>query len=390
MYVARLEATDFRSYASLRVDFEPGANLLLGPNGAGKTNVVEAIAYAATLTSHRVGGDTPLVRRDAARAVLHLDLVHGSRRVILGLDIGAGNTAAGSINGVAQRRRRDLAGVLRAVVFAPEDLALVKGDPEGRRRFLDGLLVQQGAHWAGELADYDRIARQRASLLKTLGAARGSGRAGALETLEVWDSRLADYGARIAVGRARLAAALAPPAARVYASLAGSGQVVTAEYAMAVDTAGSPPTNRPPDNLLDDDGQASEALAARLRAVMAGLRDREIERGVNLVGPHRDDLVLSIGGLPARGYASHGESWSLALALKMAAFEVLGDGPGGSPVLVLDDVFAELDPTRRLGVVQLVAGAEQVFLTAAAAADVPPELAPTLFQVADGEVKRAG
>lgn len=394
MYVAHLSLTDFRSYPQVELPLEPGITALVGPNGQGKTNLVEAVGYVATLGSHRVPSDAALVRQGASRAVVRARVVRDdergeSRATLVELEVTPGRSNRARINGAAPTRARDVLGILRTVLFAPEDLALVKGDPDGRRRFLDELLVQRTPRVAATLADYDRVLRQRSALLKSAGAAVRGSRGGAdLRTLDVWDAKLAQTGAQIVVARRRLVAELAPHVAKAYAQVsAGQGEAVITHRASLDEHL----------EQADDGAPASvELVEAQLLEAMGRLRTKEIERGVSLVGPHRDDLVLTLGGLPAKGYASHGESWSYALALRLASYALLTDGGDdalgwghdGEPVLILDDVFAELDARRRDRLAELVAPARQVLITAAVADDVPEPLAGARVDVMGGEVAR--
>lgn len=372
MYVSKLSATDFRSYAQVDLDFDPGITALVGPNGQGKTNLAEAIGYLATLASHRVAHDAPLVREGAERAIVRGNVVHEGRELLLEVEINPGKANRARRGGAALPKARDLLGTLRTVLFAPEDLAIVKGDPSGRRDFLDDLLVARAPRYAAVRADYDRVLKQRNALLKSAGGARRSGTE--LRTLDVWDAHLATAGAALLAGRHELVDGLRPLVDKSYTSVSRGGGPTALEYSssVAADIAGS--TDR-------------ELLEAALSAALATSRDKELDRGLTLVGPHRDDLVLSIGGLPARGYASHGESWSLALALRLAAYDLLR-ADGGEPVLILDDVFAELDATRRASLAELVAPAEQVLITAAVAGDVPEQLIGARYDVAAGQVIR--
>jgi DNA replication and repair protein RecF len=414
VYLARLALTDFRSYAAADLTLGPGVTTLLGANGEGKTNLVEAAAYVATLGSHRVATDAPLIRRGAERAVLRASIVSGSRDSLVEIEINAGRANRARLNRAPVTRPRQVLGVLRTVLFAPEDLAMVKGDPGERRRFLDDLLVARAPRYAGVRSDYERVVRQRTALLKSLrgrpvaravaarraprlpdtepaggagadgadGAAAGSGP----RMLEVWDEQLATLGAELLAGRLRLTAALRPLVAGAYADVSGGGPAATIAYRQSLPAAVQPPhgsgsgESEPP----ADRG----ALAGGLAAALAALRGEELDRGVCLVGPHRDDLDLRIGDLPARGYASHGESWSAALALRLAAFGLLRE-EGDDPVLLLDDVFAELDTGRRNRLARLAAGAEQVLVSAAVPGDVPDSLKGATFAVAGGEVALA-
>jgi DNA replication and repair protein RecF len=378
VYLTRLGLTDFRSYADLGLELGPGVTTFSGPNGEGKTNLVEAIGYLATLGSHRVATDAPLVRQGAERAVLRAAVIsaHGSALVEVELNPGRANRAR--LNRAQLPRPRDLLGTLRTVLFAPEDLALVKGDPGDRRKLLDDLLVATAPRYAGVRADYERVLRQRTALLKSAGAKghlRGLARESMTATLDAWDAQLARAGAPLLSGRMRLVTALQPLVAAAYDSVSGGprGAGPAMAYRCSVDGAGP-----------DDDGPGLEA--AMLKA-LAAVRASELDRGVCLVGPHRDELELSVGGRPARGYASQGESWSLALALRLASFELLRR-EREDPVLILDDVFAELDTGRRDRLAAMVAGAEQVLITAAVPADVPGALAGERFTVRAGVVSR--
>lgn len=418
MHVSQISLTDFRSYLHLDLDLEPGANAFVGPNGQGKTNLVEAIGYAATLASHRVTSDAALVRAGAQRAVVRVRAVRADRQTLIELEINPGRANRAQVNRSPVRRSRDVLGILRAVVFAPEDLSLVKGDPDGRRRFLDELTVQVAPRMAGVLADYDRVLRQRGALLKTAGQGRRArvrvpdddAAHGDLRTLDVWDAKLAQLGAQVLVSRARLVDQLQPHVAAAYDQVSDGG-LATLGYRSSLHSRTEEDTvalelpsavvggHAGPSAEVPHLGVPAEALEQDLLAALGRLRPKEIERGVTLVGPHRDDLVLGLGGLPAKGYASHGESWSFALALRLASYHLLTHGAegengiagwaeGSEPVLVLDDVFAELDTRRRGRLAALVGGAEQVLVTAAVPHDVPEELVGVRFDVMGGQVNR--
>jgi DNA replication and repair protein RecF len=380
LYVAHLTLVDFRSYATADVSLEPGATAFIGRNGQGKTNLVEAIDYLSRLGSHRVAGDAPLVRSGADRALVRARVVREGREALLEVEINPGKSNRARVNRADLPRARELLGLVRTVVFAPDDLALVKGDPAGRRSFLDDLLVMRTPRLAGVRQDYERVLKQRNSLLKTAGNARrgSSSEEGALSTLGVWDAHLARTGAEILAERLRLVAELRPYVGNAYATVARGA---------ATDDAG-----------LDyqpslDIGELTERadLTERMLEELERRRSDELDRGISLVGPHRDELMLTLGNgerrLPVRGYASHGESWSFALALRLASYDLVR-ADGDDPILILDDVFAELDSERRGQLAELVAGAEQVLVTAAVAADVPEKLAGTRYVVAEGEVTR--
>ncbi|MGC4760565.1 DNA replication/repair protein RecF [Micromonospora trifolii] len=377
MYVHRLELVDFRSYERVAVDLQPGANVLIGANGVGKTNLVEALGYVATLDSHRVATDAPLVRMGATSAVIRCAVVHDGRELLVELEIVPGKANRARLGRSPARRARDVLGALRLVLFAPEDLELVRGDPAERRRYLDDLLVNRQPRFAGVRADYERVVKQRNALLRTAYLARktGGSRGGDLGTLAVWDTHLAQHGAELLAGRLELVAALTPHVAKAYDAVAAGRGAASITYRPSIELA-EPTTDR-------------AALAEALTAALAASRSNEIERGTTLVGPHRDELALSLGPLPAKGYASHGESWSFALALRLAGYDLLR-ADGIEPVLVLDDVFAELDTGRRERLAELVGGASQLLVTCAVDDDVPAALRGTRYQVGEGTVRRVG
>ncbi|MER5771960.1 DNA replication/repair protein RecF [Streptomyces sp. NPDC001985] len=396
MHVTHLSLADFRSYARVEVPLDPGITAFVGPNGQGKTNLVEAVGYLATLASHRVSSDAPLVRAGAERAVIRAAVTQGDRSQLVELELNPGKANRARINRSSQVRPRDVLGIVRTVLFAPEDLALVKGDPGDRRRFLDELVTARSPRMAGVRSDYERVLKQRNTLLKSAALARrhGGSRSGAdLSTLDVWDQHLARAGAELLARRMELIGALQPLADKAYESLAPGGGPVVLEYrSSAAEAAGAGGTSGPgaetgPETGAEPGGHGREELYARMMAALGGVRKQEIERGVTLVGPHRDDLVLRLGRLPAKGYASHGESWSYALALRLASYDLLR-AEGAEPVLVLDDVFAELDARRRERLAELVAPGEQVLVTAAVDDDVPGVLAGARYAVAGGEVAR--
>ena len=375
MYVSHLVLHDFRSYADVEVVLEPGATAFIGSNGQGKTNLIEAIDYLSRLSSHRVATDAPLVREGAPRAVVRAAVVSAGRELLVELEINPGRANRARLNRGPVPRPRDVLGALRSVLFAPEDLALVGGDPGERRRFTDELLVQRNPRYAGVRADYDRVLKQRGALLKTARAHRGSGAGADLRTLDVWDGHLARFGAELVAGRLALVRDLAPYVVTAYEEVARGGGPAAVSYACSLGET-MPPGEPGP-----------ELLEAALLAELARLRPAELDRAVTLVGPHRDDLVLALAGRPAKGYASHGESWSYALALRLASYELL-TADGAEPVLVLDDVFAELDTARRGRLAAVASKAEQVLVTAAVAEDVPAELLGARYDVADGQVRR--
>ncbi len=380
MHVARLTLHDFRSWSDLDLELGPGATAFVGRNGQGKTNLVEAIDYLSRLGSHRVAGDAPLVRAGTDQAVVRAAVIRDERRAVLEIEINPGRSNRGRINKSPLPRARELLGLVRTVVFSPEDLALVKGDPSERRHFADDLLVQLQPRYAGVRTDYDRVLKQRNSLLKSARAARfgsssaADGPSGPLGTLGVWDANLARLGAEIVGARMRLVADLSPLVGKAYEAVARGA---TRDDATMVYRCSFPAAA----------GADQHELEQGLLSELERLRGDELDRGISLAGPHRDDLVLSLGDLPAKGYASHGESWSFALALRLASYDLLRS-TGDDPILVLDDVFAELDTGRRQQLAELVGDAEQVLVTAAVADDVPVALRGTRYTVADGTVTR--
>jgi len=375
VFVDHLQLVDFRSYESVDVALGAGVEIFVGANGQGKTNLVEAIEYLSTLSSHRVSSDQPLIRLGAERAVIRARVQAGlddPRQLQLEVEITLGKANRARLNRSPLRRARELVGVLRTVVFAPDDLAIVKGDPSERRRFLDDLVVSRWPRLSGVRADYERALRQRNTLLKSLsGRTRGMALPSDIDsTLHVWDSHLAEAGGDLLQARLATLADLAPHVHKAYAEIAPTNNDATAEYKASIDLGA---------------GSDRASLAEAMLHAMADLRSEEIARGLSLVGPHRDDVTLTLGMLPARGYASHGESWSLALALKLGSFSLLR-ADGIEPVLVLDDVFAELDVTRRDRLATAVSGAEQLLVTAAVDADVPQLLRGRRYLVSAGSV----
>jgi DNA replication and repair protein RecF len=363
MRILRLSLTDWRNYETADVEFGPGANVLAGSNGQGKTNLVEAIGYLTNLGSHRVAGDAALVRAGTDSAVIRATVVAVDREVLAEVLVNRVGANRAQLNRSAVRPR-EITRNVSSVLFAPEDLAVVRGEPSARRRFVDELLVQRAPRLAGVLSDYEKALRQRNGLL------RGSRGLIDTESLAVWDERLVTTGSEVLDARSALLADLEPLVAEQYAVVAGADQLVAIASQRTV-----------------DEEAVEGSTAERFTAALARVRRREIERGVTLVGPHRDDVLLTINGLPARGYASHGESWSLALALRLGSVELLRHAlPTGDPIVILDDVFAELDERRRIRLAERVSRYEQVLVTAAVEADIPPALAGRVTRIRAGHV----
>ncbi len=380
MYVDRLELHDFRSYRAVTLDIGPGVTLFAGPNGHGKTNLVEAVEYLSTLSSHRVSSDAPLVRAGSSQAIIRGGVVAGladDRRLLVELEINLGRANRARINRSPLRRVRDVVGALRTVVFSPDDLAIVKGDPSDRREFIDSLVITRWPRMAGVKADYERVVRQRNALLKSMSGRGGRMSGSAGSTLEVWNDQLARTGAEVLSARLATLGELLTPTQNSYAAIAPVKGSTDARYktslpGLAELLSGEHGRQRSVPAPADLESWLSDAMTTR--------RDEELARGVSLVGPHRDDITLSIAGLPAKGYASHGESWSLALALRLGSLTLLRS-EGIEPVLVLDDVFAELDVTRRDRLAEAVTEAEQALITAAVESDVPARLSRQHFAV---------
>lgn len=379
VYVEHLSLVDFRCYTSAEVPMVPGVNMFIGQNGQGKTNLVEAVEYLSSLSSHRVSSDAPLVRAGAEQAIARAR-VRASREdpraLLLELEINPGRANRARINKSPQPRARDLLGVLRTVVFSPEDLAIVKGDPSDRRRFIDSVVLTRWPRMAGVKADYERILKQRNTLLKQLAQQGPRGQdENALFTLDVFTDQLSQVGAELLLARLDTLTELVPHTTLAYAGIAPTNNTIHAGYRTVIDL----------EPQVEGQALSRDDLAERLKQAMAERRKDELVRGVSLVGPHRDEIVLSIGELPAKGYASHGECWSLALSLKLGAYHLVRDD-GVEPVLILDDVFAELDVSRRDRLADAIHSAEQVLITAAVGADVPERLTGRRFRVANREV----
>jgi DNA replication and repair protein RecF len=397
VHVRHLTLASFRSYVSAELALTPGVTTLVGENGQGKTNLVEAIGYVSSLASHRVATDAPLVRFGSDQAIIRCAVVRAGREQLVELEVNPGRANRARLGRAAQTRPRDILGVLRTVLFAPEDLALVKGDPGTRRRFVDDLLVARQPRWAGVRSDYERIVKQRNALLKSAAPVLRRGnrgahrprrpeeespedaRAGALHTLDVWNSHLAQVGSQLLYARLRILRDLGPHLAEAYAQVSDGAGEARMQYASSLHDAAAA-------RIGSGEVPEPEELADLVLESLEQARSAEIERGVGLVGPHRDDVVLTLGELPAKGYASHGESWSFALGLKLAAYRLLRSDLDDDPVLILDDVFAELDSGRRERLAAMIGDCEQVLITAAVGEDVPGSLGGQTFWVRDGQV----
>ena len=384
MYVTKVQLTNFRNYKTAEVELSPGVNLLYGANGQGKTNLAEAINFFASLSSHRVAGHTPLIKQGEQSAIISLELAHQERQLLLEFEINEDSPNRARLNKSPVQKPKDILGYLNSVIFAPEDLDIVKRDPTNRRAFIDQLIVQFAPRMLGVYSDYERVLKQRNTLLKS---ARATGAKGdSLATLSAWDESLVKLGSEIISARVAIAAKLSPGLIANYKNIANANNEPRIFIKSSI--LGS--------TLLDgeeaDDSEYLETpdrneIADLFRGKLERLRQKEIERGVSLVGPHRDDLVLILGSLPAKGYASHGESWSYALSLRLASLDILRqESKLGDPILILDDVFAELDSERRVKLAELVRTNEQVIITAAVIEDVPESLVAKRFSVVAGEI----
>jgi DNA replication and repair protein RecF len=372
MHVISLTAVDFRSYSFVEINLEPGVTTFIGSNGQGKTNLVEAISYCSTLSSHRVSQDLPLVKSDQPRAIVRTGVKYLDRTNWLEVEIWPSKTNKAKLNGSECKKTKEILGILQTVTFSPEDLILVKGDPGDKRYFLDELLVQKSSSYAGVKSDYDRVLKQRNALLKSAGPARKNNLESVLATLDVWNDQLVNFGSQIIFARNQIINDLLPYVSKSYAELAPTSKALNIKYLPNVSSESMTQTD----------------LVIAMKEKLQERQQDELDRGLTLVGPHRDDMEITIGDLPAKGYASHGESWSVALALKLASFDLLkATSPAGDPVLILDDVFAELDAARRNQLILRVKNVEQVLITAAVMEDVPKELVGNKLFVNNGKVE---
>jgi DNA replication and repair protein RecF len=372
MHVISLTAVDFRSYSFVEINLEPGVTTFIGSNGQGKTNLVEAISYCSTLSSHRVSQDLPLVKSEQPRAIVRTGVKYLDRTNWLEVEIWPSKTNKAKLNGSDCKKTKEILGILQTITFSPEDLILVKGDPGDKRHFLDELLVQKSSSYAGVKSDYDRVLKQRNALLKSAGPARKNNLDSILATLDVWNDQLVNFGSQIIFARNQIINELLPYVSKSYAELAPTSKALNIKYLPNVATESMTQTD----------------LVVVMKEKLQERQQDELDRGLTLVGPHRDDMEVTIGELPAKGYASHGESWSVALALKLASFDLLkATSPAGDPVLILDDVFAELDAARRNQLILRVKNVEQVLITAAVMEDVPKELVGNKLFVNNGKVE---
>lgn len=384
MRVTRLLLHNFRNYETADVDLPSGIVVFEGANGQGKTNLVEAIAFLGSLKSHRVSQDAALVRFGCPQAIVRAELTHGQRRLPIDVEINKSGTNRARVHDSVVKAR-ELPRFFTSVIFAPEDLSLVRGDPSGRRAFLDDLLAIHSPRFAETIARYERVLKQRNSLLRSAKAQRIP--VDQLGTLAVWDDQLVELGTKIIVGRLDIVERLRPHLASAYQALVGAdhGADVSMRITALADSS----------SLMDEDDDGGQrggeitvdALQQRFRERLQDARERELDRGVTLVGPHRDDATFWLNGLPARVTASHGESWSYALSLKLASAQLIrNESRTGDPVLILDDVFAELDQNRRERLANAVGDFEQVLITCAVLNDIPPALREQRIRIHAGTI----
>jgi DNA replication and repair protein RecF len=354
--VTKLALTNFRSYKNLELQFDAGPTTFIGNNGSGKTNIAESLIYLAYLSSHRVSQNLPLLNLGSEQAIIRAEIERDNRTLQVDLEIKANRAR---LNQNPTKSHREILGALQVIYFSPEDLDLVRGEPTHRRDFLDKLLITRAPRLAGVISDYDRVVKQRNTLLKTRAPENA---------LAPWTEQLINLSAQLSSERVALVEALNPYVTANYANL---NEVKPASISYKSST----------DGLSTNTEENSQLLTARQLEVAR----QEIERGVSLIGPHRDDLHLQLGDFPARGYASHGESWSMAISLRIGSYNLL-KSEGAEPVLILDDIFAELDTTRRQQLTSVTQMAEQTFITAAVESDLPAELLSIKYYVTPGFV----
>ncbi len=361
MRVKKLALTNFRSYKSLELDLAPGPTTFIGNNGSGKTNIAESLIYLAYLSSHRVSQNLPLLYLGTDQAIIRAEIERDDRTLQVDLEINASKANRARLNQNPTKSQREILGALQVIYFSPEDLDLVRGEPTHRRDFLDKLLIMRAPRLAGVISDYDRVVKQRNTLLKTRAPEN---------TLTPWTGQLINLGAQLSAERIALVEELSPYVTANYANL---NEVKSASISYKSAT----------DGLTTNTNENIQTLTAR----QIELARQETERGASLIGPHRDDLHLQLGDFPAKGYASHGESWSMAISLRIGSFNLL-KSEGAEPILILDDIFAELDSARRAQLISVTKLAEQTIITAAVESDLPAELLSSKYYVSPGVVSK--
>ena len=356
MQISKLLLRDFRNHKNLNLSFLPGATTIVGPNGRGKTNIVEAVHYLATLSSHRVSQDGPLIRTGLTTAQVDATVIKHDRQAQVELTINYPGVNKVVLNGAALPKPKDLLGLISTVIFSPEDLDLIKGEPGARRRFIDDFSTLLTPKFINTRSEYERTLKQRNTLLKSLGRKKPTDSAKA--TLAAWDEQLVTHGSELIATRLRNLNKLQPHISNFGNTISGNSEPLVVTYA-------STWLPKETDLVTEIENEFRTQLEKRFKD--------EVERGVTLVGPHRDDLDILLSDMPAKGYASHGQSWSIAIALRLATFTVLR-AHDDDPILILDDVFAELDEKRRTRLIEAITGVEQTLITAAVQEDIPKEL----------------
>ena len=367
MRVSKLDVDHFRNHTSTSVDLPPGVSVFVGANGQGKTNLVEAIGYLAYQTSHRVSSDKALVQHGEDQAVVRARVEYDGREADVACEINSSGANRARVNSQPIPLGQ-LSGWLKAVLFTPEDLALVRGEPAVRRRYIDQTMVVLRPALQAVVSDYERVVKQRNALLKSH---RGRPTPELNATLVGWNERLVSLAIDYTAARRDVLQLLSVATNEVYEVIAPSHLVALSIQPSTADC------------LPNDTAELNQWY----RHQLDDLRRDEWERGMTLVGPHRDDLLIELNGLPARTHSSQGEAWSLALALRMAqALVYRAESTSGDPVIILDDVFAELDRSRRATLESLVDDYEQVLVTAAVWDDIPQRLRDNVFDVEAGQV----
>jgi DNA replication and repair protein RecF len=359
--ITNLNLNNYRSYTTLDLSLDPGVSIFVGKNGEGKTNIAEAVLYLTFLSSHRASGNTPLIKLGNQSAYIRAKVKYPEREILVELEINGDKANRAKVNQNQVRSQKEIFGIVQTIYFSPEDLDIVRGDPSERRRFIDQLLTLRSPRIAGVISDYERAVKQRNSLLKTRASA---------DALNPWDKQVAELGGELITLRMLALDELKPIFNQVYKDISDTkpAEIV---YKSSIE---NPTLNQ---------GENSEKIMERL----VNNRGTELDRGLTLTGPHRDDLLLILGDHAVKGYASHGESWSIALSLKLATYNLL-KLDGLSPILILDDVFSELDEERRERLAEIAKSADQTIITVAVENDLPKSITGTKYLVRAGAVSK--
>lgn len=361
MLITNLNLNNYRSYTTLDLSLDPGVSIFVGKNGEGKTNIAEAVLYLTFLSSHRASGNTPLIKLGSQSAYIRAKVKYPEREILVEVEINADKANRAKVNQNQARSQKEIFGIVQTIYFSPEDLDIVRGDPSERRRFIDQLLTLRSPRIAGVISDYERAVKQRNSLLKTRAST---------DALNPWDKQVAELGGELITLRMLALDELKPIFNQVYKDISDTkpAEIV---YKSSIE---NPSLNQ---------DENSEKIMERL----VNNRGAELDRGLTLTGPHRDDLLLILGDHLVKGYASHGESWSIALSLKLATYNLL-KLDGLSPILILDDVFSELDEERRERLAEIAKSADQTIITVAVENDLPKSITGTKYLVRAGAVSK--